>query len=122
RLKAFDIFVMSSVTEGLGTSLLDAMAAARPIVATRAGGIPEVVEDGVSGLLVPPADGPALAAALLALLADQPRRRRMGEAGLARARQRFSADRMVSETVAAYERVLASRSHAADSASLPRGG
>ena len=50
--KAFDIFVMSSITEGLGTSLLDAMAAARPIVATATGGIPEVVVDGVTGILV----------------------------------------------------------------------
>ena len=59
---------------------------------------------------------------LLNLLADESRRRRMGEAGLARARDRFSADRMVSETIAAYERLLASRNHEADSASLPRGG
>ena len=115
RLKAFDIFVMSSVTEGLGTSLLDAMGAARPIVATRAGGIPEVVEDGVTGLLVPPADGRALAGAILALLADERGRRRMGEAGLARARQHFSAERMVSETAAAYERLLAGRTLAGDS-------
>ncbi len=55
-IRDFDLFVMSSVTEGLGTSLLDAMAAGRPIVATTAGGIPEVVEDGVNGLLVPPRD------------------------------------------------------------------
>ena len=52
--KSFDIFVLSSTTEGLGTSLLDAMACGKPIVATAAGGIPEVVEDGVTGLLVPP--------------------------------------------------------------------
>ena len=54
--KAFDIFVMSSVTEGLGTSLLDAMACGRPIVATTAGGMPEVVQDGKTGILVPPRD------------------------------------------------------------------
>lgn len=117
RLKAFDLFVMSSVTEGLGTSLLDAMGAARSIVATRAGGIPEVVEDGVTGLLVPPADGRALATAILALLHDEGRRRRMGEAGLARARQHFSAERMVSETVGAYDRLLAGRSLAEDTSS-----
>jgi glycosyltransferase involved in cell wall biosynthesis len=122
RLKAFDIFVMSSVTEGLGTSLLDAMGAARPIVATRAGGIPEVVEDGVTGLLVPPGDGRALAAAILPLLADEGRRRRMGEAGLARAREHFSADRMVAETVAAYERLLAGRSLAAGTPNPPPAG
>ena len=51
-IKGFDLFAMSSVTEGLGTSLLDAMACERPIVATQAGGIPEIVEDGVTGLLV----------------------------------------------------------------------
>src|SRR5216110_1895241 len=69
-VKSFDLFVMSSVTEGLGTSLLDAMACARPIVATRAGGIPEIVEDGVSGLLVPPRDHAAMAAAIVRLLKD----------------------------------------------------
>ncbi|MBI3491314.1 MAG: glycosyltransferase, partial [Acidobacteria bacterium] len=60
-IKGFDLFVMSSVTEGLGTSLLDAMACARPIVATRAGGIPEIVEHEIAGLLVPPRDAHALA-------------------------------------------------------------
>ncbi len=63
--QAFDFFVMSSVTEGLGTSLLDAMAAGRAIVATRAGGIPEVVVDGVTGLLVPPRDHGAMAHAIV---------------------------------------------------------
>src|SRR5438477_2291023 len=67
-IKAFDLFVMSSVTEGLGTSLLDAMAASRPIVATTAGGIPEIVEDGVNGLLVPPRDHHALADAVVRAL------------------------------------------------------
>ena len=119
RLKAFDVFVMSSVTEGLGTSLLDAMGAARPIVATRTGGIPEVVEDGVTGLLVPPGDGRRLADAILALLADEGRRRRMGEAGLARARQHFSAERMVSGTLAVYAR-MAGRTVEAGTASPPR--
>ena len=60
-IKGFDLFAMSSVTEGLGTSLLDAMACSRAIVATRAGGIPEVVEDGVTGLLVEPRDHHAMA-------------------------------------------------------------
>ncbi len=69
-IKGFDLFVMSSVTEGLGTSLLDAMACARPIVATRAGGIPEIVEDGVNGLLVPVRDHHALAEAIVRALKD----------------------------------------------------
>jgi L-malate glycosyltransferase len=104
--KAFDLFVMSSVTEGLGTSLLDAMACGKAVVATTAGGIPEVVVDGVTGLLVPPRDDRALAEAIVALLRDPDRRRRLGEAGLARVREHFSAERMVKGTVAVYEQVL----------------
>jgi glycosyltransferase involved in cell wall biosynthesis len=108
--KAFDIFVMSSVTEGLGTSLIDAMACARPIVATRVGGMPEVVVDGRTGLLVPPRDHEAMASAIIALLNDEPRRRDLGTAGLARARDRFSAERMVQDTLRLYQRV-ALRAH-----------
>ena len=67
-IKGFDLFAMSSVTEGLGTSLLDAMACGKAVVATRAGGIPEVVDDRVTGLLVPPRDHPAMAAAIVRLL------------------------------------------------------
>jgi len=104
-IKGFDLFVMSSVTEGLGTSLLDAMACGRPIVATRAGGIPEIVEDGVNGALVPPRDAASLAAAIVRALKDEGWRRRTGEAGLARVRERFTVDRMVSETAAVYRRL-----------------
>jgi glycosyltransferase involved in cell wall biosynthesis len=103
--KAFDIFVMSSVTEGLGTSLLDAMAAAKPVVATRAGGIPEVVADGETGILVPPRDHDAMAEAIVRLLKDEALRRQMGEAGRARARSLFSAERMVQNTLNVYQRV-----------------
>ena len=104
--KAFDIFVMSSVTEGLGTSLLDAMACGRPIVATSAGGIPEVVDDGITGILVAPRDHAAMAAALVRLLKDDGLRARMGAAGLSAAHARFSAERMVTETLSVYERVV----------------
>src|SRR6188474_3665646 len=69
-IKGFDLFAMSSVTEGLGTSLLDAMACSRAIVATRAGGIPEVVDDGVTGSLVPPRNHAAMAKAIVRLLKD----------------------------------------------------
>jgi glycosyltransferase involved in cell wall biosynthesis len=101
-LKAFDIFVMSSVTEGLGTSLLDAMACGKPIVATTAGGIPEVVQDGTTGLLVPPRDPQAMADAIVTLLENEPLRRQMGEAGLSRVSARFSAERMVLDTLDVY--------------------
>jgi glycosyltransferase involved in cell wall biosynthesis len=116
-IKGFDVFAMSSVTEGLGTSLLDAMACGRPTVATTAGGIPEVVVDGETGLLVPPRDHAAMAHAIVRLLSDEGLRRRMGAAGLARARERFTVERMVAETAAVYARV-AGRDHAADTASL----
>jgi len=104
-LKTFDLFVMSSVTEGLGTSLLDAMAASRPIVATMAGGIPEIVEDGVNGLLVPARDHRALADTIVRALNDAPLRRRLGEAGFARVNERFTVEQMVASTADVYERV-----------------
>ncbi len=100
--RSFDLFVLSSVTEGLGTSLLDAMAASKAIVATRTGGIPEVVVDGETGLLVPPRDATALAAAIVRLLSDHRLRRGMGDRGLARVRSRFNAARMVEETLGVY--------------------
>jgi glycosyltransferase involved in cell wall biosynthesis len=108
-IKRFDLFVMSSIAEGLGTSLLDAMACSRAIVATDAGGIPEVVEPGVTGLLVPPRDPRRMAEAIVALLKDEPRRQQMGEAGLARVGQRFTVERMVAETAAVYARVAGTR-------------
>lgn len=119
-IKGFDLFVMSSVTEGLGTSLLDAMACGRAIVATTAGGMPEVVVDGETGLLVPPRDDRTLAEAIIQLLTNRPLRERMGEAGLARVREQFSVERMVEETAGVYARV-AGRPRAADTARPPAG-
>jgi glycosyltransferase involved in cell wall biosynthesis len=117
-IKGFDLFAMSSVTEGLGTSLLDAMACSRAIVATRAGGIPEIVEDGATGSLVPPRDPAAMAHEIVRLLRDESLRRRMGEAGYARVSARFTVERMVEETAAVYARV-AGRRHATDIESQP---
>jgi glycosyltransferase involved in cell wall biosynthesis len=120
-MKGFDLFAMSSVTEGLGTALLDAMACERAIVATRTGGIPEVVEDGVTGRLAAPRDHAAMAQLMLALLADEAMRQQMGEAGLSRVRERFTVERMVAETAAVYARV-AGTPHAEDTAHQPAGG
>jgi glycosyltransferase involved in cell wall biosynthesis len=100
---AFTVFCLSSHMEGLGTSLLDAMAFARPVVATAAGGIPEAVEDGVTGRVVPVRDPAALADALAETLADPQRARAMGTAGRRRFEERFTADRMVDGTLAAYD-------------------
>jgi len=120
-IKGFDVFAMSSVTEGLGTSLLDAMACSKPIVAASVGGIPEVVVDGDNGLLVAPRHHAAMAGAIVRLLTDEGLRARMGEAGFARVRERFTVERMVSETAAVYAHV-AGRPHAADTASLSARG
>lgn len=100
---AFDVFCLSSHKEGLGTSLLDAMAFARPVVATTAGGIPDAVVDGVTGRLVPVRQPEALAAALLALLADPESRTAMGAAGRERFLEEFTASRMVEATLRVFE-------------------
>ena len=108
-LKALDLFVMSSVTEGLGTSVLDAMAAGLAVVGTRAGGIPESVVDGRTGLLVPPGDSPALAGAIADLLRDGEKRRAFGAAGRQRVHGVFSAERMVDATASIYAAVAGIR-------------
>ena len=105
-LKGVDLFALSSLQEGLCTSLVDAMAASKASVATRVGGVPEVVADGETGLLVPPRDHEALAEGIIALLKDSAQRTRMGEAGLTRARKLFTVEHMVDGTMAVYERLL----------------
>jgi L-malate glycosyltransferase len=105
-LKGFDLFALSSLQEGLCTSLVDAMAASKAAVATRVGGVPEVVADGETGLLVPPRDHEALADRIIILLKDGTRRARMGEAALKRARKLFTVDHMVAGTLATYERLV----------------
>jgi glycosyltransferase involved in cell wall biosynthesis len=120
-LKSFDLFVMSSVTEGLGTSLLDAMACSRAIVATKAGGIPEVVEDGATGILVPPRDHAAMADAISALVSDTTRRQAMGDAGFARVNAKFTVEKMIAGTAAVYRRV-AGTPHVTDTENQPARG
>ena len=92
--------------EGMGLSILEAMAAGLPVVASRVGGIPEAVIDGETGLLVPPGSPGALASALLRLLQDPRESQRLGTSGRARAEALFSLPRMVAETAAVYDRVL----------------
>lgn len=96
------VLVVSSDNEGTPFSIIEAMAAGVAVVATRVGGIPDVVRDGVTGVLVPPRDPDALATAIASLLRDPVRRRTLGEAGRADAIARFDAARMVSETTALY--------------------
>lgn len=105
-LRAFDLFVSSSIEEGLGTSILDAQAAGVAVVATTAGGSKETVNHEVTGLLVPPADAFALANAVAALRNDGARRRAMAEAGPEWIRARFSADAMVEGSLDVYHKAL----------------
>jgi glycosyltransferase involved in cell wall biosynthesis len=105
-IPVLDVFCLSSRMEGLGTSLLDAMCYGRAVVATAAGGIPEAVEDGVTGRIVPPGDPLGLAAGLVEVLRDAGRRAAMGAAGRRRFLERFTADRMVDETLAVYVEAL----------------
>jgi L-malate glycosyltransferase len=113
--KAFDLFAMSSVSEGMCTALVDAMAASKAAVCTTAGGIPDVLVDGETGFLVPPRDHEAMAEKLVVLLEDPARRARMGAAALRRARERFTVERMVEGTAAVYAR-LAGTARAAGTA------
>jgi glycosyltransferase involved in cell wall biosynthesis len=101
-LQAFDVFVQPSRFEGLPTTVLEAMAAGLPVVATAVGGTPEVVEDGVTGLLVPPAEPTALAQAINHLLGDPALRLTLGRAGRERAAKQFSVEKMVCQTEALY--------------------
>lgn len=105
-LKDVDVFALSSTHEGMCTSLLDAMAAEKPAVATAVGGVPEVVDDLTTGFLVPPREPEALAARIVQLLKDEALRRRMARAGLERVRRLFTVERMVQETVAAYQKLV----------------
>jgi glycosyltransferase involved in cell wall biosynthesis len=105
-LPCLDLVVHPALMEGLGISLLQAAAAGVPIVAVAAGGMPEVVRDGVNGLLVPPADSPALAAAINRLLADPGLRRRFGAAGKELVREKFSVAGMVEGNLQVYWQLL----------------
>ncbi|MDP1568369.1 MAG: glycosyltransferase [Vicinamibacterales bacterium] len=100
--KTADLFVMSSITEGLGSTLLDAMAMGLAVVGTRAGGIPEAVVHGETGLLVPPGDPAALAEAIIRLLKSPALRRQMGAAGRRRVAGQFDIGHLVEGTLAAY--------------------
>jgi glycosyltransferase involved in cell wall biosynthesis len=97
-----DVFCLPSTIEGLPLVVLEAMAHAKPVVATRVGGTPELVVDGETGVLVPPGDVAALAAALDGLLHDPERARRMGEAGRERVRAEFDADTLAGRILALY--------------------
>jgi glycosyltransferase involved in cell wall biosynthesis len=109
-LPCLDLLVHPAHMEGLGVSLLQASCAGVPIVASRAGGIPEAVRDGENGLLVPPGDVSALRTAIDALLSDPARRRELGAGGQALMAREFSIDTMVEGNLAVYRELLPSAS------------
>ena len=100
---ALDIVIHASVTpEPFGRVILEGMALGKPVIATNIGGVPEFVQHGVTGKLVPPADSKALAEAIMELLGDPVQRQRLGDNGRLEARQRFTVERHVQEVCNAY--------------------
>ena len=106
------VFACPSIYDPFGLINLEAMACGTPVVASRVGGIPEVVVDGETGWLVPPGDPAALAEALRVSLADPTRARRMGEAGRRRVEAHFSWDRIAEHTLAVYRDAIAAKAAA----------
>jgi glycosyltransferase involved in cell wall biosynthesis len=105
-LASLDLFVLSSHLEGLGSSLLEAMASRLPVVATRVGGIPDVVIHQETGLLVPPKNPPALAEAILDMYTHRERARQMGQKGYEVVHRKFSAEAMASRVIDVYQRLF----------------
>ena len=105
-LAALDLYVHPALMEGFGIAVVEAMAMGKAVVATTTGGLPEVVAQGETGLLVPPGDAESLAVTVVSLLVDRDRRERMGRNGKARAQERFSLDASVRQMEQLYGEVL----------------
>ncbi len=101
------LLALPSVEESFPLVVAQAMAAGKPVVATTAGGVPHLVADGATGMLVPPNDYAALARVLLALLADEPRRHRLGAEAARVARERIDPRAVVERTVSVYHEIVA---------------
>jgi glycosyltransferase involved in cell wall biosynthesis len=102
----YDVAVLPSLSEALGYVLLEAMALRKPVVASRIDGIPEVVEDGVTGTLGPCKDPKALAEAIIDLLKNPGKARAFGDAGRRRVEEKFTQKRMMDETFALFDELL----------------
>jgi len=108
-LSEASVSVLPSLSEGLSNSLLESMAAGVPVIAANVGGNPEIIEDGMSGKLVPPRDAAALAAAMGDFLSDRDLAARFGEAGRQRVTELFSMERSVHEVESLYHRLVENR-------------
>jgi sugar transferase (PEP-CTERM/EpsH1 system associated) len=107
-LRSFDVFCLSSLVEGISNTILEAMATGLPVVATGVGGNAELVENGVTGALVPPRDPEALASVLARYVEEERLRREHGLAGRARVEREFGLDRMVGRYLGVYDELLSS--------------
>lgn len=103
-IEIMDVFVLASLNEGMGRVILEAMVYAKPVIATRVGGIPELIEDGKSGLLVDPQDDAALGAAMIRLAKDRPLRERMAREAKVKAGDKFDIERMVKDIENLYQK------------------
>lgn len=108
-IAAMDVFVLSSSLEGMPRAVIEAQAMGKPVVSTPAGGVPEVVLPGKTGVIAPFADAEALSQGILGLFNDPARAREFGAAGSALVRERFDVRRMITRIEAVYEELLASR-------------
>jgi glycosyltransferase involved in cell wall biosynthesis len=106
QIEDFDVFVLPSRAENLPISILEAMASAVPVVATRVGGVPELLDEGAAGLLVDPENPAALAGAIQSLIDDPAERQRLGEAGARRVKEYFDPHVISRKTIDLYERLI----------------
>jgi glycosyltransferase involved in cell wall biosynthesis len=105
-LRASDIFVLPSLKEAFGMVVLEAMASGVPVIATASGGVPDIIEDGRTGYLVPPADSSAIHDAILNILRNPQQKADITKAALKRVAEHFNARRMAKETIQAYAHAI----------------
>jgi glycosyltransferase involved in cell wall biosynthesis len=110
-LSQIDIFILPSLYEGLGVAALEAMAAGKPVIASRVGGLPELVADGETGLLVAPKNVEGLAEAIVRLAGERSLALEMGKRGAARARASFSVENMAAQNEAYYYELVGAPGH-----------
>jgi glycosyltransferase involved in cell wall biosynthesis len=116
-LSVMDVLVLASLREGFSNAILEAMAAMKPVVATNVGGNPEVIIDGVTGLIVPPKDPHSMAQAILNLLQNEDLAQQMGEAGRRRVENHFTIDVITQKYIQLYDSLLATQKHNSKGAS-----
>ena len=117
-ISAIDIFCLPSLQQGLGVMMLEAMALGRPVIASGVGGVVSVIQDNVTGLIVPPSDSRSLADRIIELLQNRERARTIAAAGQQLIRDRFNETRMLDEVIQLYREVQASSPHMQESQSV----